>query len=94
MSLAEDIVVQAVPELPLLSEELDALPSPRVNEDPTCRPADESIRHHFRLVPFELDMKGTEKSEELSRKVVSVQHSALLPPTCIELPKILNAFEE
>lgn len=36
VSLAEDIVVQAVAELPLLSEELDERPSPRDNVDPTC----------------------------------------------------------
>lgn len=36
VSLAEDIVVHAVAELPLLSEELDERPSPRDNEEPTC----------------------------------------------------------
>lgn len=35
-SLAEDVVVQAVAELPLLSEELDGRPSPRDNVEPTC----------------------------------------------------------
>ena len=35
VSLADDIVVQAVAELPLLSEELDERPSPRDNVEPT-----------------------------------------------------------
>lgn len=56
VSLAEDIVVQAVAELPLLSEELDERPSPRDNDEPTCWQTDGSIKLHFRLVPFEHDI--------------------------------------
>lgn len=36
VSLAEDIAVQAVAELPLLSEELEHQPSPRDSGEPTC----------------------------------------------------------
>jgi len=56
VSLAEDIVVQAVAELPLLSEELDEQPSPRDNEEPTSWPMDPSTKPHFLLIPFEVDM--------------------------------------
>lgn len=56
VSLAEDIVVQTVAELPLLSEELGEWPSPRDSEEPTCWFNDPSITPHFRLVPFGLDM--------------------------------------
>ena len=55
-SLAEDVVVQAVVELPLLSEELEARPSPRDNDDPTCSLMDPSIKLHFRLIPFDVDI--------------------------------------
>jgi hypothetical protein len=53
-SLAEDIVVQAVAELPLLSEELDEQPSPRDNEEPTSWPMNPSVNPHFLLIPFEV----------------------------------------
>lgn len=56
VSFAEDIVVQAVAELPLLSSELDERPSPRDNEEPTCWPVDPSMKPHFLLIPFEEDM--------------------------------------
>lgn len=48
VSLAEDIGVQAVVELPLLSEELEEWPNPRDNEEPTG-----SIGFRLRLIPFE-----------------------------------------
>lgn len=56
VSLAEDIVVQAVAELPLLSDELDEQPSPRDNEEPTSWSMDPSIIPNFLLIPFEVDM--------------------------------------
>lgn len=51
VSLAEDIVVQAVAELPLLSEELVERPSPRDSEESTCSVKDPPIELHFRLIP-------------------------------------------
>lgn len=94
-SLAEDIVVQAVAELPLLSEELDERPSsPRDKDESTCGQRDGSIKLHFRLVPFGLDIKGIDELGEVRRKIVSARVSAPPTPNCIELPKILNAFEE
>jgi hypothetical protein len=53
--LAEDIAVQAVAELPLLSEELEERRSPRDSEEPTFRPMDPSIKFRFRLIPLEGD---------------------------------------
>jgi hypothetical protein len=55
VSLAEDIAVQAVAELPLLSEELEERRSPRDSEEPTFRPMDPSIKFRFRLIPLEGD---------------------------------------
>lgn len=94
-SLAEDIVVQAVAELPLLSEELDERPSnPRDNDESTWGQTEGSTKLHFRLVPFELDIKGSEAPGEFRRKIVSARVSTLATPKCKELPKTLNAFEE
>lgn len=94
VSLAEDIVVQAVAELPLLSDELDEQPSPRDNEEPTSWSMDPSIIPNFLLIPFEVDMYGIEEPGESSRKSVSVPYPATVPTTCPEFPKILNGFEE
>ena len=55
-SLAEDMAVQAVAELPLLSEELVERPSPRDREEPTLWPMHLSTKSHFLLVPLEEDM--------------------------------------
>lgn len=93
VSFAEDIVVQAVAELPLLSEELVARPRPRDNEEPTCWPMDPSIKPHFLLTPFAAGMSEIEEPGKSSRKTVSVPYSAPAPPTCTGFPKILNAFE-
>lgn len=51
-SFADDIVVQAVAVLPLLSDELDDLPRPSDSEEPTCWPSDPSTRFHLRLTPL------------------------------------------
>ena len=72
-SLAEDIVVQAVAELPLLSEELDERPSPRDSEEPTCWPLVPSIKLHFLLTPFDAVKSGIEELGESSRRIVSMQ---------------------
>lgn len=50
VSLADDIV-QAVAELPLLSDELEDRPSPRDNEEPWVN--EPLIKAHLRLVPLE-----------------------------------------
>ena len=72
-SFAEDIVVQAVAELPLLSEELDERPSTRDKEEPTCWPLVPSMKLHFRLIPFDAIKSGTKEQGESSRKIVSMQ---------------------
>jgi hypothetical protein len=93
VSMAEDIDVQAVAELPLLSEELEERPSPRDSEEPTFWPMDPLIKFHFRLIPFEEKPDGTEDPGESRRKTVSAQYLVPAAPTDNELPKILNAFE-
>ena len=72
-SLAKDIVVQAVAELPLLSEELDEHPSLRDNEEPTCWPLVPSIKLHFLLTPFDAVKSGIEELGESSHRIVSMQ---------------------
>lgn len=55
VSLAEDIAVQAVAELPLLSDELEHRPSTRDSGEPTCCCSiAPSIELHLRLRPFEI----------------------------------------
>lgn len=70
ISLAEEIEVHAVAELPLLSEELDEWPRQRHNED-SCSPAEPSIKFHFLLMPFEAEMKWFGKVQVLRHKLVS-----------------------
>lgn len=78
VSLAEDVVVQAVRELPLLSEELEGRPSPRDKGEPTCWLMEPSIIFHLRFTPFEADKRQSEAGES-SGKMVSVPYSTLVP---------------
>lgn len=54
VSFAEEMFVQAVAELPLLSEEQGERPSPRKSEEPSSRPMGPSVTFHFLLFPFEV----------------------------------------
>lgn len=53
VSLAEEIVVHAVAELPLLSDELDERCSPRHSEESTYNPIFPPLQPHFRFIPFD-----------------------------------------
>lgn len=53
VSLAEEIAVHAVPELPLLSDELDERCNPRHNAGLTNWPMFPSLQPHFLFIPFD-----------------------------------------
>lgn len=93
VSLAEDVVVQAVPELPLLSEELEGRPSPRDREEPTCQLMESSIIFLLRLTPFEADKRRSEAGES-SCKMGSAIYLTPVPWAGGKLPNVLKVFEE
>lgn len=96
VSFADETVVQAVAELPLLSEELEERPSgPRDSDEPTRGGMCGSIELHFLLVPFGLEAEGIEEPGEVKRKTVSARGSdPPATPNGTKFPEKLNALEE
>lgn len=92
VSLAEDTVVHAVAELPLLSEELEQRPNPRHNGNSICCSKDPPDKLHFLLIPLEADKPAeTEELGKSRRNVVSAQPDAVpAPPTWTVLLRFLN----
>lgn len=92
VSFAEETVVHAVAELPLLSEELGEWPSPRLNGNRHCWFTGPSIKLHLRLISFEADKWDIEEpweSMESSRKVVSAKE----PAWVLVSLRFLNGFK-